>query len=102
VKYKGKFFRFNCGCRAIDDPCCCKINYEAELKSDRKALKDCVKDFSNQMSKKLIKKSKVKSGWDSESFSEEDIKEMLLDHIEKGDMVDVANFAMFIWNRSND
>ena len=39
-------------------------------------------------------------GWDDETkCSVADLRRLLTEHIEKGDMVDIANFAMMIWNR---
>lgn len=54
--------------------------------------------FSDAMHRKIVNKFKEgKRGWDDPSIKEP-LKKALLEHFEKGDMVDVANFAMFIWN----
>ena len=39
------------------------------------------------------------TGWDNPSWTPDKIMKALKDHIEKRDMVDVANFAMFLWNK---
>lgn len=51
--------------------------------------------FHIRMHSKLMKKMESKSGWDDPNWNIEDIKRQLIEHIEKGDFVDVANFAMF-------
>ncbi len=66
--------------------------------SERVALKECAKAFSKEMKKKLFKKMETKSGWDSAQWVKRHCKKRLIAHIEKGDMVDVANLAMFLWN----
>ena len=40
------------------------------------------------------------SGWNSQC-SIERLRELFAEHLAKGDMVDIANFAMMIWNREN-
>ena len=63
------------------------------------AMIDC---FSRAMENKLLAKLKSgRSGWDDSSWTEEDILKALKEHLEKGDMIDVANFAMFYWNRED-
>jgi hypothetical protein len=58
----------------------------------------CVTDFSLEMMDKLEKaRDKGRGGWHSASI--EYLEELLLDHISKGDMRDVANIAMFIYYR---
>ena len=64
-----------------------------------KLSKNC-EDFSNEMKKKLAEKSREKGGWDDPDWDIEDIKNQLIKHVEKGDFVDVANFAMFAWYKS--
>lgn len=53
--------------------------------------------FKDEMQEKLIYSANVKkrSGWDDPSWTIEDVKKQLLDHVEKDDPVDVANLAMF-------
>jgi hypothetical protein len=72
----------------------------ANLNSERKALEACVDDFAEKMKAKLIQKNlEGKAGWDDPDWSIEDLKRQLIDHVEKGDFVDVANFALFGWNK---
>ena len=64
------------------------------------ALKTCCESFTAEMQAKLVKQhEKGNSGWDDPQWTKADIKEALIEHIQKGDMVDVALFAMFNWNR---
>jgi len=58
--------------------------------------------FSMAMRKKLAKKrADGRSGWDDKDIcSEEFLNKLLCGHIEKGDPVDVANFAMMLWYRN--
>lgn len=63
------------------------------------ALEACVDDFADKMKKKLREKyMEGKTGWDDPDWSHEDRIAALEEHLEKGDMIDVANFAMFVWN----
>lgn len=65
-----------------------------------KAIDACVDDFADEMKRKLRRKfMEGKSGWDDPQWPREDILRQLVQHVEKGDMVDVANFAMFAWNQ---
>ncbi len=58
-------------------------------------------NFSSAMLEKLHdKRREGRSGWnDPGRCSVRQLKKMLSEHLKKGDMVDVANFAMMIWNR---
>jgi hypothetical protein len=41
-------------------------------------------------------------GWNDPSrCSIKRLERMLREHVDKGDMIDIANFAMMIWNRRN-
>ena len=52
------------------------------------------------LEKLAIKRLEGRGGWhDPEQCAVSDLHAMLLDHVEKGDMIDIANFAMMIWNR---
>jgi len=83
-----------CNCRTVDE---CTHNTFSEVK----ALECCLKDFNNEMKSKLLKKrNEGKCGWDSPEWDIENIKSQLIKHIEKGDFIDVANFAMFAWNKN--
>ena len=62
------------------------------------ALDSLKNKFFTEMSDKITKKLiEGERGWDNPEIKEA-LKKSLLHHIEKGDMVDVANIAMFIWN----
>lgn len=58
--------------------------------------------FAAAMKAKLAKKrGEGRGGWDDPNACPLDrLQAMLADHVEKGDPVDVGNFAMMIWNRS--
>lgn len=62
-------------------------------------------DFIGQFAKAMIKKmvlaaEKGRHGWnDPQVCSAKDLQRMLREHVDKGDPVDVANFAMMLWAR---
>ena len=67
-----------------------------------------VSRFSQAMSLKLAKKrNDGKGGWNRPAqayhtgCSPEHLRRLLATHIKKGDLVDIANFCMMIWNREN-
>lgn len=57
--------------------------------------------FATAMKTKLAKqRAKGHGGWDDkEKCPDGRLQKMLADHLPKGDPVDVANFAMFLWHR---
>lgn len=57
--------------------------------------------FAQAMKYKLaVKRFEGKSGWyDLAACSAEDLSQQLLKYVERGDPVDVANIAMFLWCR---
>jgi len=73
--------------------------------------------FSEAMRDKLAqKRTEGRGGWNHAPYnvqrergercefhgcSVRSLKQMLRNHMKKGDMVDIANFAMMIWNREN-
>lgn len=67
--------------------------------AEKRALSKLVSDFHLQMRAKLHAKAGEKAGWADNTFTVEKIKEALIEHVLKGDPVDVANFAAFWWNR---
>ena len=74
---------------------------------ERKPLMEAEKDdvavdqFAQAMKEKLAKaREKGRSGW--QTCDPHDLSSMLVDHIEKGDPRDVANFCMFLWNLGCD
>ena len=66
-----------------------------------------VRRFSEAMNAKLAKKrDEGKRGWNWTPASGwgctiRDLEAMLRKHTAKGDVVDIANFCMMIWNRRN-
>lgn len=82
-----------CNCRSVGE---CDHNVFAW----KYALDACVDDFAAQLKKKLIRKAmEGKGGWDDPTWPRDDIILQLREHINKGDMLDVAAFAMFAWNQ---
>jgi len=63
-----------------------------------------VKFFTDAMLKKLEqKREEGKHGWhDQELCSIDQLYDMMDEHVEKRDVVDIANFCMMIWNREHD
>ena len=57
--------------------------------------------FATAMKAKMAKqRAKGYGGWDSpDQCPAERLQTMLIDHLAKGDTVDVGNFAMMLWNR---
>lgn len=60
-----------------------------------------VDHFAGAMKTKMaISQAKGRSGWDDPNqCTVESLQAMLLDHVAKGDPVDVANFCMMLWIR---
>lgn len=62
--------------------------------------------FARAMKQKLEHKRAVgRGGWNrtpaNSGCSMRLLRQMLLNHVDKGDMVDIANLAMMIWNREH-
>lgn len=96
MKHTTQHHTIGCGCRSVGE---CQHNLFAE----QKALEACIEDFTQQLRQKLIHKlHQNKSGWDDPDWSRAHIIRCLLEHVEKGDMLDVAAFAMFAWNQEAD
>ena len=88
-------FQQSCGCRSVGE---CSHGDFVWLH----ALDALLTAFTAEMRKKLIRKfTEGRTGWDDPEWTEDQIMQALREHVEKenGDMVDVANFAMFLWNR---
>lgn len=63
-----------------------------------------VRDFAVAMNDKLEqKRAEGRGGWhDPKRCTISELRKMLAEHVEKGDMVDIANFAMMIWSRERN
>lgn len=94
MRFRTADFITPCGCRSVGE---CKHNSWAEIK----ALYSLVDAFADVMKYKLLLAAvdKMKSGWNDPRWSEDEIVNALREHVDKGDPVDVANFAAFLWNR---
>ena len=67
---------------------------------ERRALVAAVDSFAEAMKAKLLKKMNAgRSGWDDPSWTPAQIRQALIDHVQKCDPVDVANYALFLWTR---
>ena len=64
-------------------------------------LYNAVDDFSFEMKAKLGRKfCEGKEGWSAEddpTWCVKHIRDRLIEHCHKGDPIDVANFALFLW-----
>ena len=70
-----------------------------KYKSDN-SLGYCLDEFSVRMEARLERKvAEGRRGWDDPDWDIEDIKRQLIIQVEKGNMIDAANFAMFAWNK---
>jgi hypothetical protein len=69
--------------------------------SDAKACAAGVANFAAAMLEKLTRKRRAgRGGWHRpQECSNRQLADMLLDHVQKGDPVDIGNFAMMIYNR---
>lgn len=82
-----------CGCRSVGE---CQHGMFAWMT----ALNALVDDFAEQMKARLIVKFKEgKSGWDNDDWLAQDIIDQMIAQAEKGDPIDTANFAAFLWNK---
>lgn len=76
----------------------------------------CVRFLGAMIRKLNRKREEGRGGWNLEPYTVQqdrgdrvqhggctvaDLRNMLKEHIEKGDPVDIANFCMMIWNREN-
>lgn len=61
---------------------------------------DAVDAFAAAMKAKLAKKrAEGYGGWEQPSTPPERLAQLLLDHLKKGDPVDIGNFAMMLFHR---
>jgi len=93
MKFKSDMLDVACGCRSSGECNCNDFNWVG-------VFNNMVDAFSEEMKAKLKKKfMEGYKGWDDPGWTKKQIIHALRNHIEKGDMSDVANFAMFAWNR---
>ena len=73
----------------------------AESETERIIDHTSIRDFAIAMRDKMDRKrAEGHGGWhDPAVCSVASLEWLLIEHIKKGDMVDIANFAMMIWNR---
>jgi hypothetical protein len=78
-----------------------KRDVRNDIDKDKYMDEALCRTFGQIMEEKLkIKREEGRGGWwDAEECSIEYLKELLREHIDKGDMVDVANFAAMIYAR---
>jgi hypothetical protein len=78
------------------------VTQEAKVAAQAEALGALLDAFAKQMGAKIFTKlEEGYMGWDNPS-KVNDLRKKLLTNFEKGDMVDVATLAMFLWNLSQD
>ena len=74
-----------------------KILYYSYCESiDNKAVDDLAKNMKEKLAKK---RQEGYGGW-KDNCSQEVLSKLLRDHVEKGDVVDVANFCAFLFARN--
>lgn len=75
---------------------------EAAAQADEHLDDYAVNAFAAAMRVKMAaSRAKGRGGWDDDAqCSAADLQRMLLEHLAKGDPVDVGNFAMMLWNRN--
>lgn len=74
-----------------------------KIDDDEQADKAGVERFAAAMLKKLsLKRCEGRGGWnDPYTCTTWKLREMLIEHMRKGDVIDIANFCMMLWNREN-
>lgn len=92
-RYTTERFSKPCACREAG--CLCNVSAE------RQAAEAMIDEFARAIKRKFIQARTVKgrTGWDERDWSAACIEQMKA-HCDKGDPVDVALFAAFLWNMS--
>lgn len=67
---------------------------------DKEIDEEGVDRFAVAMKEKLAKKRAQGYGGWSDDCTVEHLADLLIDHVPKGDPVDIANFCMMVWNRT--
>ncbi|SFI60630.1 hypothetical protein [Albimonas pacifica] len=97
-RYRTTDFPVACNCRSAGE-CSCHMWGDFD---EVAALNAMVDAFAAEMKAKLEAswRRKGKGGWDSPNWHPDQILAALREHVDKGDPIDVANFAAFLWNRT--
>lgn len=74
-----------------------KEHYEYEPNRLTKMYGEFAKAVHKKMMNGFFKKGRT--GWDDPNWTEEEIIECMKEHIEKGDPLDMAIYAAFLWHR---
>jgi len=78
-----------------------RIRFEKKLAIELGQLGECREDFAVAIERRLRQKSRDGMvGWDDPEWAIQEIKERLAASLLRGNPVDVANFAMFWWNKA--
>lgn len=104
--YDGAAVRYGTRYQAPRHPCSCRTHGECThdfgptSREDKLALNRLVAAFADELRTKLHRKVDEGEGdWDGDNWTPDDIVAALLEHVGKGDPIDVAAFAAFWWNR---
>ena len=74
------------------------VSEQAKVAAEQEALGALLDAFAKEIGAKIFEKMQAgKKGWDDPKNITE-LQQRLLTNLEKGDMVDVAALAMFLWN----
>lgn len=67
-------------------------------------LEECLRLFAGALGEKLnrVAIQKGRSGWDDPEWTQTEVVHALQQHIDRGDPIDVAAYALFWWYRSAD
>lgn len=79
-------------------------DYEDKKLTEQEALSDCAEDFMNSVRYRVLEKFEAGySGWSNPIFPTNDIKLFIKNELQKEELdpIDIAAFAMFLWNRQD-
>ena len=78
-----------------------RVRYEQKVARELGRLGECRQDFAMATERRLRQKTRDGiAGWDDPEWAIPEIKERLAASLLRGNPVDVANFAMFWWNKA--
>lgn len=91
----------NAGTPGMDDNCVISSLREQLYRRRHPHPDDLAVDrFAAAMKRKMAKqRDKGYGGWEGPTCTMEFLQDALVDHLPKGDAIDVGNFAMMLWNR---